>query len=157
MLLRRLRDLRWLAPVVGLLVAGLFLARRHLLPDGGGAGVPADAPRVSVEEAGDRVGEAATVCGAVAEATYLPAVEGRPTFLNFGGRHPDQAFTAVVWGRDRGAFDLAPERAYRNAYLCVTGVVERHEGTPQIQVRSPHQVRTERPPRSTPRSGRRGP
>jgi len=143
--LRRLRDWRWLLPVLAAVALVAFLARRHLLPgsDGGAATRPGDGPTLRPEQAAAHVGETATVCGAVAEAAYLPGIDGRPTFLNFGGRNPDQAFTAVIWGERRGRFDAPPERTYRGARICVAGRITEHEGVPQIEIRGPDQVRIE--------------
>lgn len=145
MALRRLRDWKWLLPLLAMLSVVAFLARRHLLP-GSGGGAPArpgDGPTLGPGEAAAHVGETATVCGTVAGASFLPEVEGRPTFLNFGGRHPNQDFTAVIWGEDRRRFDAAPERAYRRSRLCVAGRISEHEGVPQIEVRGPGQLRVE--------------
>ena len=145
MALRRLRDWKWLLPLLAGLALVAFLARRHLLPGSGGDASPrpGDGPTVEAVRAADLVGETATVCGRVAEAAYLPEVDGRPTFLNFGGRNPDQAFTAVIWGEHRGRFGAAPERAYRGARICVAGRITEHEGVPQIEVRGPGQIRLE--------------
>ena len=145
MALRRLRDWTWLLPLLAVLALLAFLGRRHLVP-GSGDGPPArpgDGPTLRPEQAAARVGETATVCGTVAEATYLPGVDGRPTFLNFGGRNPDQAFTAVIWGEHRRRFDAPPERTYRGARICVAGRITEHEGVPQIEVRGPGQIRIE--------------
>ncbi|MDP2498114.1 MAG: hypothetical protein Q8W44_09060 [Candidatus Palauibacterales bacterium] len=145
MALRRLRDWKWLLPLLAVLALLAFLGRRHLVP-GSGAGPPArpgDGPTLRPEQAAAHVGETATVCGTVAEATYVPEVDGRPTFLNFGAPNPDQAFTAVIWGERRGRFDAPPERTYRRARICVAGRITEHEGVPQIEVRGPGQIRIE--------------
>lgn len=143
MALRALRDWRWLLPVVAAASLAAFLARRHLLPGAGrGAAVePGDGPTLRPARAASHVGETATVCGRVVEAAFLSRVDGRPTFLNFGGRHPNQAFTAVIWGEHRRRFDAPPERTYRGARLCVAGRIEEHEGVPRIEVREPGQLR----------------
>lgn len=149
MALRRLRDWAWLLPVLGALTLVAFLARRHLLPGSGGASPPrpGDGPTLRPAEAAAHVGETATVCGTVAGASFLPGVDGRPTFLNLGGRHPDQDVTAVIWGEDRGRFPRAPERAYgRGTRLCVAGRIGEHEGTPQVEVRRPSQLGVGPPP-----------
>ncbi len=144
MALRRLREWKWLLPLLAGLALVAFLARRHLLPGSGdGSARPGDGPTLRPEQAAAHVGETATVCGTVNQARFLPGVEGRPTFLNFGGRHPDQAFTAMIWGESRGRFDAAPDRAYRGARLCVAGRITEHEGVPQIEVLGPGQLRVE--------------
>lgn len=154
-LLRKLRDWRWLFGVLAALSAVAFLGRRFLPDGGGGTPAPGAGPTLRPAEASSHVGETATVCGDVAEATYLAGVDGRPTFLNFGGRHPDQAFTAVIWGEHRRAFDAPPERAYRGARLCVAGRIATHEGVPKIEVRGPGQLRVGSA--APARSGRSGP
>lgn len=130
--------------VVGVLVALTFVLRRVGLTPDGERFDPAhyvDAPVVEAAEAADLVGRRATVCGRVEEATWARNVGGEPTFLNLDGRHPDQPFTAVIWGRDRPRFARPPETAYRNARICVSGRVREHQGTPQIEVRVPAQIR----------------
>lgn len=145
-LLRKLRDWRWLFAALAALSAAAFLGRRFLLPEGGGVpATPGDGPTLRAAEAARHVGETATVCGRVAEATYLARINGRPTFLNFGAPDPDQAFTAVIWGEARGQFDAAPERTYRGARICVAGRIRTHEGVPQIEVHGPAQIRVGRP------------
>lgn len=148
--MRLFRKLALLVPVAAAVVALAVLGRRVLgpgQPDRPPAGEPAGAEEVSVVapgEAGAHLGERARVCGRVTEGRYLPRVRGRPTFLNFGGRHPDQLFTAVVWGRDREEFSFRPEEAYRGSLLCVRGTVQEHEGIPQIVVSDPAQVEVRR-------------
>ena len=99
-----------------------------------------DAPVVPAQDADQHIGERATVCGRVEEATHQPEVGGEPTFLNLDGRHPDQPFTAVVWGRDRPRFAEPPEDRYAGLDICVSGPVRDHEGTPQVEVREPAQI-----------------
>lgn len=142
-----LADLRRRTRTVGILAAivavAVFLARTLATgPDG--AGPPsAEDPELPVyapEQAIDHLGERALVCGRVVDAAYAEGIGGRPTFLNFGRPHPDQAFTTVIWGRDRGKFER-PETTYRSARICVAGQIREHEGVPQIEVREPRQLR----------------
>jgi len=131
---------RWKGLVLGLsaiLVAGLFLSRHLVGPKaGGGATVGPIAP----EEAAEHIGERAEVCGVVAEVVWARDIGGEPTFINLGGEHPEQAFTAVIWGDDRTRWTEPPERHYGGRRICVTGTVDRHEGTPQIVVSAPRQI-----------------
>lgn len=95
----------------------------------------------SWEEAAAHVGEMGTVCGPVAGTSYRPDVNGEPTFLNVGQDYPSTSrFTIVIWGEDRGNFPEAPEDAYRNAYVCVTGTIESFRGVAQMQVSSPERL-----------------
>lgn len=156
------RLARRLVPVLALLVAVAFLGRRFLPAGGAVDGWSVDdfdsVARVAPAEAGAHVGERAVVCGRVVEVTYLPEVRGAPTYLNFEAPYPDQPFTVLIWGRDRGAFPAPPERAYRGSRLCVGGTIETYEGDPRIEVTAPAQLRVGRDGSSSvrDRTGSRG-
>lgn len=95
---------------------------------------------ITAGEAAKHVGEMATVCGTVASAKYVAGSKGQPTFLNLDKAYPDQVFTALIWGDDRGRFSSPPEMAYDGKKLCVSGVIETYKGKPQIVVRDPKQM-----------------
>ena len=127
-----------LMPVLAILMlAGLFLSRVYQ-PE------PRDTEpdlQISAFDAADHIGERAVVCGIVESADFIPSIRGEPTFLNLGRPHPDQPFTAVIWGEDRGRWPVPPEERYLTRRICVTGTISEHRGTPQIRVREPHQIR----------------
>lgn len=100
---------------------------------------PATPSRIGPKAAAEFIGLNAVVCGKVTETSYRADVRGKPTFLNFGGRHPRQAFTALIWGKHRDRFD-APEKHYLNREVCVRGKVRSHRGKPQIVVSRPEQL-----------------
>jgi len=81
-----------------------------------------------------------TVFGPVASTTYAARSNGQPTFLNLGRPYPDQGFTVVIWGRDRGKFPSSPEKYYDGKTIYVTGLIEEYRGVPEIIVASPSQV-----------------
>ena len=93
-------------------------------------------------EAGQHVGENATVCGLVASARYAARSRGGPTFLNFDKPYPDQIFTIVIWREDRTKFG-APDVRYSAKRICVTGTIASYRGTPEIVAREPSQIRTQ--------------
>ena len=43
-----------------------------------------------------------TVCGIVASAHYAASSKGQPTFVNLDKPYPNQIFTVLIWGSDRG-------------------------------------------------------
>ena len=96
---------------------------------------------LTAAQAGDHVGETATVCGVVASARYAASTRGQPTFLNLDQPYPNQVFTVVIWGSARGAFPQAPEMAYRAKRICVTGLIEAYRRSPQIVVAGPDAIR----------------
>src|SRR6266852_3652087 len=59
------------------------------------------------------VGEERIVCGTVTNTRYVDTGKTNPTFLNMGGRYPQQCFTVVIWGEDRKQFidDLRAKHA----------------------------------------------
>jgi micrococcal nuclease len=132
---------RWKTTILGVsavLFVGL-LASRHLvdsLSNGGSMVGPLPAA-----EADGHVGERAEVCGPVVESVQISDIDGAPTFLNVGGAHPDQDLTALIWASDRLKWATPPETLYEDRSICVTGTVELHQGTPQIIVSSPQQIR----------------
>ncbi len=131
------KRLKYIFPVLILImVAGLILSRVYQ-PD---SSSPKPEVRINAEEAADYIGTAAEVCGEVASAEYLPRIGGEPTFINLGRAHPNQFFTVVIWGDNRGKWANSPEQKYVNSEICVSGMVEIHEGTPQIIVDKPDQI-----------------
>ena len=100
---------------------------------------PGIASSITAGEAGEHIGETATVCGLVASSKHATSVRGEPTFLDFDKPHPQSPFTVVIWGSDRAAFGQ-PEVAYKGKRICVTGVVESYKGKPEIVARRPSQI-----------------
>lgn len=128
--------IRLLPAIAVLMIAGLILSRTRF-PEPANRGVDV---RIDAFAAADHVGKKAEVCGFVASAVFLPAIGGEPTFLNLGRPHPDQPFTVVIWGEDRGRFQAPPEKYYQGRSICVSGRIRLHEDVPQIRVRHPGQI-----------------
>lgn len=99
---------------------------------------------LSAAQAGDHVGQRATVCGVVASSRYAASSRGRPTFLNLDQPYPNHVFTIVIWGEARGNFPEPPEQAFAGKRVCVIGTIETYRGTPQIVVREPSALRLAR-------------
>lgn len=91
-------------------------------------------------EAIEHVGEAAVVCGEVVSATYAARSNGQPTFLNLDKPYPNHVFTAVIWGEDRFRFETAPEEAFDEERVCVSGRIETYRGKAQVEVSRPAQI-----------------
>ncbi|MDZ7773070.1 MAG: hypothetical protein U5K31_10090 [Balneolaceae bacterium] len=134
----RAKNIVWIL-AIALLAAGYLLYRVYS-PDSSASSSAGPAERIEASEADQYVGSSVEVCGEVSSANYLSQVDGAPTFLNLGRAYPNQTFTAVIWGEDRTRWASAPERQYENRKICVTGMVEMHEGIPQIIVDRPQQI-----------------
>lgn len=131
------KRLKYIFPALILvMIAGLVLSRVYQ-PD---PSFPEPEVQIKAVEAVDYIGTPAEVCGEVASADYLLQVGGKPTFLNLGRAYPNQPFTAVIWGNNRGKWSVPPEQRYANREICVSGLIDNHEGTPQIIIDSPEQI-----------------
>jgi hypothetical protein len=94
---------------------------------------------LTAAEAKDHVGEKATVCGKVVSTRYAERSRGQPTFLNLDKPYPNQIFTIVIWGSDRGKFG-DPEAKYRDKDVCATGEITSYRGVPEIAAHEPSQI-----------------
>jgi hypothetical protein len=98
--------------------------------------------RISAAEAKEHYGETATVCGDVVSTRYADSAKGQPTFLNLDKPYPNQVFTIVIWGNNRGKFKN-PETDYKEKKICVTGKITAYDGLPEIIADDPKQIRIE--------------
>ena len=143
------------AGVIGVIVLALVLilarAPRDLTDMFGRGPSAADLcdEAISWQEAWERAGELEggieAVRGPVAEATYVTAIDGRPTFINLGAEHPDTPrFEAIIWDRNRGAFleifPEGPEQRIGGRTVCAAGTINIHDGVPQIELKDPAQL-----------------
>lgn len=91
--------------------------------------VTAYASTLSTTEAGRHVGENATVCGIVAGIHTATSSKGSPTFVNLDKAYPNQVFTILICGSDRGTFSPA---SWQGKNVCATGVITLYRGSPEI-------------------------
>jgi hypothetical protein len=94
---------------------------------------------ITAAEAKNHVGEKGTVCGQVVSTHYAASTRGRPTFINLDKPYPNQIFTVVIWGNDRGKFG-DPEKKYADKRICATGNISDYRGTPEIVAYQPPQI-----------------
>jgi hypothetical protein len=95
--------------------------------------------KYSTSEAKEHFGETATVCGDVASTRYSDSTKGQPTFLNLDKPYPNQVFTIVIWGNNRGKFGT-PENDFKGKRICVTGKITAYAGLPEIVADDPKQI-----------------
>ena len=95
---------------------------------------PAAIPVVTPEEAAQHEGKVVTVKGKV--DGQRTAASGT-TFLNFGGRHPNQVFSC------RAFADKFPEGvpACEGKTVEVTGKIKMHDGKPSIDLQGPDKLK----------------
>lgn len=133
------KSIPYLLPIVAaVLIIGLILSR---VVDTDSGTPPEPEITISVDEAANHIGDVAEVCGEVASADFLPQIGGDPTFINFGRPHPNQVFTAVIWGEHRHLWQTPPDQLFEGQEICVSGEIRMHEGTPQIVVERRDQIK----------------
>ena len=96
---------------------------------------------ITPQDAAKYIGQQKTVYGKVTHAYFAAPYKGQLTFLNFGRPYPDQTFTVLIWGSDRGKFEKPPERLYLGKEICVTGMIKSYRGKPEIIVEEPSQIK----------------
>jgi hypothetical protein len=96
---------------------------------------------ISPQDAAKFIGETKTVCGTVASAHFAAKTKGQPTFINLDKPYPNQIFTVLIWGSDRSKFEKPPETLYAGKEICVTGMIQSYQGSPQIIVKDPSQIK----------------
>ena len=91
-------------------------------------------------EAHKYIGDVKTVCGKVVESRFASSGSGHPTFLNIDRPYSNPIFAIVISGNDRMNFDSPPEIYYLYESICVTGLIQSHEGVAQIEINYPKQI-----------------
>lgn len=97
--------------------------------------VSTHAETITPNEAAYYVGDSATVAGAVSQVSTS---KSGTTFINFGGRYPNQKFYAVLFRKNAGEF--AGIHSLEGKTISITGPIELYKGKPQIILRSPGQI-----------------
>src|ERR1044071_4850133 len=92
-------------------------------------------PDYTAVEAAKHVGETATVTDKV---DGVHKAKGGSIFLNMGGAHPNEAFTAFIPGKSAEQF--TDFQKYEGATITVSGKIVSHDGKPEIVVNSPEQI-----------------
>lgn len=89
----------------------------------------------SPEQAVNHIGKKVTITGKVYE---VYTTRRGTTFLDFGGRYPDNPFTAVIFRNKRSGFGNV--YTYQGKKISVTGVVTTYRGKPEIILDSKGQI-----------------
>jgi DNA/RNA endonuclease YhcR with UshA esterase domain len=98
---------------------------------------PALAQTLRPADARAHVGETVTVEGTVDEVHT--ARRSGVTFLDMGGRYPNEAFMAVIFAEDAGKFPNV--HALEGKTVDISGPVRLYRGTPEIILKDAAQVK----------------
>lgn len=97
----------------------------------------AQTPSIAPAAAKDHVGEQVTIEGVVGEVHH--ATSGRVTFIDIGGRYPDNPFAAVIFESDAGKFPNVD--ALDGKTVDVSGRIRLYRGAPEIILNDPGQIK----------------
>jgi DNA/RNA endonuclease YhcR with UshA esterase domain len=98
--------------------------------------LPAVAETIQPSDAPQHLGQSVTVEGTVSE---VYTARSGVTFINMGGRYPDQAFTGVIFADDAGKFpDLD---SLTGTVVDITGRVQSYKGRLEIIINDPAQLK----------------
>jgi hypothetical protein len=100
---------------------------------------PALAGTIGPADARAHVGEAVTVEGTI-DQVYTARRSG-VTFLDMGGRYPNEAFMGVTFADDASAFPNV--HALEGKTVDITGKVQLYRGKPEIILRDAGQLKSE--------------
>ena len=95
-------------------------------------------PTITPAEAAKHVGELVVVQGRVDQVSV--SARSETTYLNFGGRHPNHTFSAVVFKSKQPQFPNL--LAYEGRVARVQGVVQIYFEKPEIVLSEPGQLRS---------------
>jgi DNA/RNA endonuclease YhcR with UshA esterase domain len=100
------------------------------------AALPARAQTIGLAEVKSHVGQQVTV-----EAAVSDVHTGRSgiTFIDIGGRYPDNAFVAVIFAGDAGKFPNVS--ALDGKTVAISGPVQLYQGRPEIILKSADQLK----------------
>ncbi len=98
---------------------------------------PALAETIGPADARAHVGQTVTVEGTV-DQVYTARRSG-VTFLDMGGRYPNEAFMAVIFADDASAFPNV--HAFEGKTVDITGPVRLYRGKPEIILRDAGQLK----------------
>ena len=100
------------------------------------AAAPAGAQTIGSAEAKAHVGQTVTVEAAVVD---VHTVRSGVTFLDIGGRYPDNDFTAVIFAADAVKFPNV--RALAGKTVAISGPVQLYKGRPEIVLNAADQLK----------------
>jgi DNA/RNA endonuclease YhcR with UshA esterase domain len=93
---------------------------------------------IAAADAPKHVGETVTVEGTVS-AVHTESLSG-VTFIDMGGRYPEQAFTGVIFKNDTSKFPDV--ESLTGKVVDITGPVHDYKGKPETILNDPAQIKT---------------
>ncbi len=81
-------------------------------------------------------GKTITICEKV---TGTRETKGENVLLNFGKPYPNNAFSVIIFKRDRDKFSYNP-LDLKDKTICITGMVVMYKGKPEIVIKNESEI-----------------
>ncbi|MCB9034416.1 MAG: DNA/RNA non-specific endonuclease [Chitinophagales bacterium] len=95
--------------------------------------------KINTIQAIDYIGKDACVCGKAVSVKTVENGKSNPTYINLDKSYPNQLFTVVIYGKNKGNFSY-DFNTLKDKTICVSGKVGQYKGTPQIIANSEKQI-----------------
>jgi DNA/RNA endonuclease YhcR with UshA esterase domain len=99
---------------------------------------PAFADAIQPSDAGAHVGQTVTVEGSVGD---VHTARSGVTFIDMGGRYPNNSFTPVIFAKDASKFPDVGSLSGKT--VDITGPVRLYKGKPEIIVKDAAQLKSQ--------------
>ena len=93
---------------------------------------------IAIKDASKHIGESVTICDKIYGGKFLNGAG--LTLIDMGGAHPNEVLTLLIKGDDRKKFKDAPEDAFKDKAVCVTGTLVDYKGKPEIIITNPNDI-----------------
>jgi len=97
---------------------------------------------ITPEQAKDNIGNTVTVCGIVVNSFYDGKAHGKPTFIDFGAKYPNNTFEVVIWAENLTDFSFKPTDLI-GKNVCVTAPIKLYNGKPEMIIKYPDQIKVQ--------------
>lgn len=99
--------------------------------------VSAQEAKPTIENISSFEGRTITICEKV---TGIHETKGENAVLNFGSPYPNNAFTVIIFKRDREKFSYNPLEFLNGKTICITGTVIMYKGKPEIVIKNESEI-----------------
>ncbi len=119
--------MRRLVKILSIVMAGIAIV-----------GTSAKAETIAPSDTSKYVGKSVTIEGTVSEVHH--ATSGKVTFIDMGGRYPNNTFAGVIFSDDDGKFPDVDSLDGKT--VDITGTIKLYQGRTEIILNDPAQIRT---------------
>jgi TonB family protein len=101
--------------------------------------------QINLQDVANYVGDSVMFCSKIYTTRYYESSDNKPTVLDVQSNFTDPIVNVVILEEDRKNFNDAPEKAYLNKDVCITGVVTMRNNIPNVVVHKREQIKVKSP------------